>query len=294
MFSDVIPQNISRSGYSVFAAANAQDMIFDHSGIEGECLDVYVDYAFNHYVEVLIETPGVWRWFEERKIFLTHEMVEKFRIGFADRTLCKDFRRNKGRQAELVRGALQQLGILKASGHQFLLGDAVVPLFDIDGRIVGAYGRRISPENRHNHIYHHHWEYRKPIFFNVGALTKFNQLIFTKNPFEALLLICAGFENVIAPMGMYSFGQDHLELLEKYKPNEIILAFDTSDAGNLVSGMIAQALDSVSIACKRLPLPKDKDLIAYAQGFDDHVEKLEALVSSAYRYKQTFENILRG
>ena len=292
MFNDVIPQNISQSGYAPFFNDH-----MDKDWIERfpqHSLDIYVDHAFEHYKYMIIHTPEVWRWFAQRKILLCHDLINEFKLGYADRSLCKDYTREKGRQAEIVRGALQILGILKATGHQYFHGDAVFPFFDIDGRIIGAYGRRVTSEKRPGHIYHHHWFHGNATFFNIKALKAFNQLILCKSPVEALVLLSAGIKNVIATMGMYSFGQHHLEILDEFKPKEIVLAFDASDSGRLVSGMIAQALDAQDIACRRLPLPKDMDLVSFARSHEDHLPKLSALVTAAVPYKQTFENIVRN
>ncbi len=169
----------------------------------------------------------------------------------------------------------------------------MLPFFDIDGRIVGAYGRRISPENRQSHIYHHHWFYGNATFFNIEAVRQFNHLILCKSPIEACVFISAGFKNVIATMGMYSFGQYHLELLEHFKPSEVTLAFDSSDSGNLVCGMIAQALDAQGTVCRRLGLPKNMDVVVFAQSHDDHADKLKELLEASAPYQQTFENLLR-
>lgn len=291
MFNDVIPLNIGVAGQAPFISDKRLDIGCD--AYPYSTLNVYVDYAFNHYKQVLFQSPDIWRWFTERKIILTDEMIEQFSLGFADRTLCKEYPREKGRQSEIVRGAWQMLGLLKPSGHQYFHGDVVFPVFNEEGDIVGAYGRRILNENRPGHVYHHHWFHGDATFFNQQALRDFNRVILCKSPIEALTLISAGITNVISIMGIYSFGHHHLAELEKCKPAEIILAFDNSDTGNHVSGLVAQVLDAQDIACYRLPLPRNKDINAFVQDYDDHVPVLMDLIDCAFPYQQSFENLIR-
>lgn len=291
MFNDVIPLNIKVAGQASFVHLPGHEL--DPEAYADDRLNVYVDHAFRHYKQVLLNTPDVWRWFAERKILLTHELIETFSLGFADRTLCKDYRREKGRRSEIVRGAWQVLGLLKPSGHQYFHGDVVVPIYDDQAHIVGAYGRRVSPEQRPGHVYHHHWYNGDATFFNRSALSPCDRVILCKSPIEALTLLSAGFTNVIATMGIFSFGHHHLAELDRIRPTEVVLAFDNSDTGNHVAGMVAQALDAYEIPCLRLPLPRNKDINAFVHGYDDHVPELERIIDAAFPYQQTYENLVR-
>ena len=291
MFSDVIPLNVNMAGQAPFINALHPDIAVDTYSDTG--INVYVDYAFNHYKQVLMSNPEIRQWFSSRKINLTDELIEKFCLGFADRTLCKDYKRGMGRKSEIVRGAWQVLGLLKPSGHQYFLGDVVFPLFDEDSRIVGAYGRRILHENRPNRVYFHHWFNGNATFFNRQALQDFECVIICKSPVEALTLISAGISNVISTMGIYSFGHHHLAEILEHSPSEVVLAFDNTDEGNHISGLVAQILDAQDIDCFRLPLPRNKDVNAFAQDYDDHVPALKALIDGKFPYQQSYENLVR-
>lgn len=220
-------------------------------------------------------------------------MIQRFRLGFADQSLGRHFPRKGGRRSELIRGSLQRLGLLKPTGFQFFQGDVVFPFFDIDGRIVGAYGRRISVENRSTHLYHHHWNVGNATFFNREALSRFKRIIHCKSPMEAFTLICAGVPNVIATMGIYSFGETHLSELEKHGVSEVVLGLDNTDTGNHVAGLISQALSASDIQCLRLKLPKGCDINQLAQQENDHEQVLKDIVEGAFPCHQTYENLLR-
>lgn len=288
MFSSVTPLNISVSGY--MTSIDNPRSIDQASPVND--LYAYVEHAVNHYEEVLINTPHVWDWFKARKIDLTHPLISEFRLGFADRSLCKNYGRDKGRQSDLVRGAWQRLGILKPSGYQYFLGDVVFPFFDEDDKIVGAYGRRVTPENRCDRIYHHHWLHGQAAFFNRQVLEQYSMIVLCKSPLEALVLISAGISNVVSTMGLFSFGHAHLNELEKYRPSEIVLAFDNSDSGNHVAGMVAQALSATGLKCSRLNLPRNQDIGQLAQREDDLPDMFNKLLGEALPFDQSYENLL--
>lgn len=289
MFNHITPLNINIAGYSPSIQLPDQYDINEIYPVND--LYPYVEHAFNHYEEVLVNAPKVWDWFKKRKIDINHPLISQYRLGFADRSLCKNFSRDKGRQAELFRGALQRLGILKPNGRQYFHGDVIFPFFDSNDRITGAYGRRISSENRENSIYHHHWFYGEATFFNQKALEDYKSIILCKSPIEALLLICAGIPNVIATMGLFSFGQAHLIELESYKPAEVVLAFDNTDVGNHTAGLIAQALSSSDIYCSRLTLPRNQDIGEFVQRHDNHNQALIGLVNEVIPFEQSFEKL---
>lgn len=291
MFNSVIPLNINVSKRAAMYGLPDEKVNNKLRIIDSEV--VYVEYAFDHYSNVLINNHLVWNWFRNRKIKLTKELIYEFKLGFADRSLGNDFKRSDGRRSEVARGALQRLGIFKPSGHQFFHGDAIFPFFDIDGRLVGAYGRRVTPESRKEHVYYHHWIGGEASFFNIKALKEYSKLIYCKSPLDALTLISHGIPNVISTMGMYSFDSVHLELLEKYHPKEIIIAFDNSDTGNHAAGLIAQALSASDISCFRLPLPRNQDLNGYACSRTDDDMGLKELIECAFPYSQSYEMLAK-
>lgn len=292
MFNQVTPLNIQVAGRNSAMHLSASNDT-DHF-LKGDDQYAYVEHAFGHYEEVLISAPHVWDWFKSRKINLTHPMISEFRIGFSDQSLCKEYGRDKGRQSDIVRGAWQRLGILKTSGYEYFHGDVIFPFIGVDDRIVGAYGRRITSENRPNRFYHHHWFYGDVTFFNIKALQDCRRVVLCKSPVEALVLISAGISNVISTMGLYSFGHAHLCELEKYQPSEVVLAFDNTDTGNHVAGLVAQALSAVNISCSRLGLPRNHDIGRLAQRQDHEHGMFSELIDDARPFNQSYESILGG
>jgi DNA primase len=91
------------------------EMPFEVNADDQRVLHRVIDY----YHETLKQSPEALQYLETRG--LTHpEMLEHFRIGFSNRTLgyrLPDKNRKSGAE---MRGRLQQLGILRESGHEHL------------------------------------------------------------------------------------------------------------------------------------------------------------------------------
>ncbi len=78
------------------------------------------------------------------------ELIERFRLGYANRTLACRLAPKQYKAGAVLRSALQRIGILGESGHEHLNGSIVVPLFHVDTaaegaprHVAGAYGRKL-------------------------------------------------------------------------------------------------------------------------------------------------------
>ena len=80
------------------------------------------------YHETLKQSPEALRYLESRG--LTHpEMIEHFKLGFANRTLGYRLPEKNRKAGAEMRGRLQKLGILRESGHEHFNGSLVIPDF---------------------------------------------------------------------------------------------------------------------------------------------------------------------
>jgi DNA primase len=101
----------------------------------------------DYYHETLKASPEALKYLASRG--LTHpEMLSHFKLGFANRTLgyrLPDKNRKAGAE---MRGRLQALGVLRESGHEHFNGSVTIPIFDLNGGVLGMYGRKITPNLR--------------------------------------------------------------------------------------------------------------------------------------------------
>jgi DNA primase catalytic core len=104
-----------------------------------------LDQVVGYYHETLKASPEALAYLKARGI--DHpEVVEKFRLGFANRTLglrLPDKRRKEGAQ---IRERLEKLGLYRDSGHEHFNGSLVIPVFDEQGHVTdGALNCARSP-----------------------------------------------------------------------------------------------------------------------------------------------------
>lgn len=82
--------------------------------------------AVNFYHEALKQSPEALQYLERRGL-KSSEMVEHFKLGFANRTLGYRLPNKNRQEGAELRGRLQKLGILRESGHEHFNGSLVIP-----------------------------------------------------------------------------------------------------------------------------------------------------------------------
>src|SRR5690606_13978675 len=103
-----------------------------------------LDQVIEFYHQTLKTSPEALQYLDSRGIG-NMELIERFKLGYANRTLAYRLAPKQYKAGADLRSALQRVGILRDSGHEHLNGSIVVPLFgaDEDGRattqVVGAY-----------------------------------------------------------------------------------------------------------------------------------------------------------
>jgi len=157
-----------------------------------------------YYHETLKQSPEALRYLESRG--LTHpDMIDRFKLGFSNRTLgyrLPDKNRKSGAE---IRGRLQRLGLLRESGHEHFTGSVVFPVFDLDGHVTEMYGRKITPGLRTGTPLHTYLPGAHKGVWNEEALVASKQIILCESIIDALTFWCAGFRNVTASYGVNGF-----------------------------------------------------------------------------------------
>jgi DNA primase catalytic core len=101
----------------------------------------------DYYHATLKESSEALAYLESRGL-VSSEMIDHFRLGYANRTLGLRLPARNRTAGEELRGRLAQLGVLRESGHEHLAGSLVIPIFDEAGGVVGMYGRKIRDDLR--------------------------------------------------------------------------------------------------------------------------------------------------
>lgn len=234
--------------------------------------------AFYH--ETLKESPEALRYLESRG--LTHpEMIERFRIGFANRTLGYRLPdRNRKEGAEL-RGRLQTLGIIRESGHEHFMGSVVFPVLSLDGEVMEIYGRKITPGLRVGTPLHTYLPGPHRGVWNEEALIASKEIILCESIVDALTFWSAGFRNVTASYGVNGFTEDHKAAFLRHGVQNVWIAYDRDDAGDAAAGRLKEELAGVGIGSHRVLFPHGMDANEYALKVTPASQSLAVLLNRA-------------
>lgn len=164
--------------------------------------DLLIELVIQHYTKTLLNHEQALQYLKQRG-FDNPELLSRYRIGFADRSLGLKLQALPKDEQAFIRGGLQRLGLLKPSGHEFFRGSLIFPFTNRNNLITGGYGRRTTPKLKSGSVYHLHWHTEHTGLFNQEILARFNKVILCKNPINALSWIQCGFKHAVAVMGAY-------------------------------------------------------------------------------------------
>ena len=245
----------------------------------------------DYYHATLKESPEALGYLESRG--LVHpEVVDRFQLGFANRTLGYRLPIKATKAGGELRGRLQRLGILRDSGHEHFNGRIVVPIFDAEGRVVELYGRTITPNLRTGTPDHLYLPGPRRGVFNLEALRASKEVILCEALFDALTFWCAGFRNVTSAYGVSGFGDEQLEAFEAYRIERVLIAYDRDDAGDRAAEELAKKLAAKGIACYRVQFPRGMDANEYARKVQPADKGLDLVLRHATPMRKAGERTL--
>jgi DNA primase catalytic core len=217
----------------------------------------------SYYQETLKQSPDALKYLESRGL-KSAEMIDTFRLGFANRTLGYRLpEKNRLAGAEL-RGRLQKLGIYRESGHEHFNGSVVIPIFDLSGQVAQMYGRKITPNLRAGTPDHLYLPGPHRGVWNETALAVSKDVILCEALIDALTFWCAGYRNVTAIYGVNGFTEEHRAAFRKHGTKRIFIAYDRDEAGEGAAQEHAAQLMEMGIECFRVQFPKGMDANEYA------------------------------
>jgi DNA primase catalytic core len=217
----------------------------------------------DYYHRTLKQSPEALAYLESRG--LKHpEFLERFRLGFSDRTLGLRLPMKNREAGAAIRGRLQRLGILRDTGHEHFRGSIVFPILDEAGAVVGMYGRKVNSSLKPGTPLHLYLPGPHRGVWNGAALSGQKTVILCEAIIDALTFWCAGFRNVTAAYGVEGFTPAHLEAFKRHGVENVLIAYDRDDAGDAAAEKLSVRLISEGMTCWRLQFPKGMDANAYA------------------------------
>jgi len=241
-----------------------------------EVLERVVD----HYHATLMESPEAIRYLELRG--LKHpEVIERFRLGYANRTLGYRLPHARTSEGAALRGRLEALGVYRASGHEHLTGSLVIPLFDADGRVVQLYGRKIRDDLREGTPKHLYLSGPHRGVFNREGLAGAEDVIVCEALIDALTFWVAGYAHVTSSYGVEVVPDELVEAIATSGAKRARIAFDRDEAGDRGAEKLAARLEAHGLETYRVRLPKGMDANLYARKVVPATESLGLVLRQA-------------
>jgi DNA primase len=232
------------------------------------------------YQESLKQSPEALKYLENRGL-KSAEMIDAFRLGFANRTIGYRLPASNRNAGAALRGRLQKLGIYRESGHEHFNGSVVIPIFDLSGQVVQMYGRKITPNLRPGTPDHLYLPGPHRGVWNETALAISKDIILCEALIDALTFWCAGYRNVTAIYGVNGFTEEHRAAFKKHETKRVYLAYDRDEAGEGAAQEHAAQLMEMGIECFRVQFPKGMDANEYALKVQPAAKSLGIMLNRA-------------
>ncbi|MHB8660146.1 MAG: CHC2 zinc finger domain-containing protein [Solirubrobacteraceae bacterium] len=217
----------------------------------------------------------------ERRGLRHPDLVERFRLGYANRTLGYRLPAKNRQAGADLRGRLQRLGVLRESGHEHLSGSLVIPVLDVDGAVVQLYGRKIRDDLRAGTPAHLYLPGPHRGVLNREALSASREVIVCESLIDALSFWCHGHRHVTAAYGVQGFTAEHLAAFKDHGVGRVLIAYDSDDAGDQAAAKLADRLGGEGIECLRVLFPAGIDANALITSVDDPAGVIEELLHGA-------------
>lgn len=216
-------------------------------------LNQYADFCHE-----LFRTTAEPKEYVAKRGIASDELVAHFKLGYANRTLGLRLPNVKSKAGLMLRTRLQDLGILRASGHEHLVGSLVIAIRDSAGNVTGMYGRKTRNDLRTGTPDHLYLPGPHRGVFNVEAFQS-KTIILTESLIDALSFWGSGFKNVTCAYGVEGFTEEILGAFSFHEIEECYIAFDRDEAGDRGARRVAEKLMAAGVECFRVLFPKGMD-----------------------------------
>jgi|CXWL01.1.fsa_nt_gi DNA primase catalytic core len=211
------------------------------------------------------------------------ELIDRFKLGYANRTLGLRLPEKNRKAGAEVRERLAKLGIIREwSGHEHFNGALVVPIVDERGVITQIYGRKITDNLRKGTELHLHLPGPPRGVWNwQGIAASGGEVILCKSLIDAMSFWCAGHMNVTAAYGHDGMTDDHIEAFKRARIERVMIAYDRNNEGERAAEQVSARLIAAGMETYRIEFPKTMDANLYALRVKPADKALGALIRKA-------------
>ena len=192
------------------------------------------------------------------------KLIEKFHLGYADRTLGLRLPDKNRRSGAAIRDRLTKLGFYRESGHEHLNGSLIVPIFTPAGKVGEVYGRKVTGKLRKGTPDHLYLPGPHRGIFNPDAFSN-REIILCESLIDALTFWQNGMESVTTIFGTEGFTDELFEAIRIHKVESIRIAYDADDAGDRAAERDVAKLTAIGVECYRIRFPWGEDVNSFAQ-----------------------------
>ena len=235
------------------AAVTEQACPVDLEADDQTLLSQYADFCHE-----LFRTTAEPKEYVAKRGIASDQLVSHFKLGYANRTLGLRLPNVKSKAGLTLRTRLQDLGILRASGHEHLVGSLVIAIRDSAGNVTGMYGRKTRNDLRTGTPDHLYLPGPHRGVFNVEAFEE-KTIILTESLIDALSFWESGFRNVTCAYGVEGFTEEILGAFSFHEIEKCYIAFDRDEAGDRGARRVAEKLMAAGVECFRVLFPKRMD-----------------------------------
>jgi hypothetical protein len=233
----------------------------------------------DYYHSTLKASPEALGYLESRGI-RSAAAVDRFKLGYANRTLGLRLPAKNRKLGAELRGRLTRLGLYRKTGREHMAGSLVIPIFGAGGEVVQVYGRKTTPGLRPGTALHVWLPDPMHGVWNREAVTASKTIILASSLIDALTFWCAGYRNVTALLG-----QDlHDDLIAAFKENKaktVLLAFRRDAEGEKKVEAVAGNLLAAGIGSYAAQFPAGQDANDFARAADDPARALGRVLRQA-------------
>ena len=227
--------------------------------------DMLLSATLSFYHRTLLSPAGSagMKYLQKRRI-ASPEAVEHFRIGYADRTLGLRLpQRNRVSGAE-IRGKLEEIGLIRATGREHFAGSVVFPILDAHGEIGEVYARKTNDNARKGRPNHLYLPGPHRGIWNFQALRESEEIVLTESIIDALSFWVNGFHHVVSAFGASGVTEEMLEAFKAHDIRRVLIAFDRDPAGERGAAGVAEKLAKIGIGAFRVLFPHGFDANEFA------------------------------
>lgn len=196
------------------------------------------------------------------------QLIERFRLGLSNRTLGYRLPRANRKRGAAIRSRLQNLGVLRSTGHEHFNGSLVVPVTDAEGNIVQLYGRKLRDNLRAGTPLHLWLAGKKKPLFNPTAFS-FPEVVVAGSVLDALSFLANGVEHVVGLPDLAAGTEELVAAIKAHKTKRVVLAFPRHRAGDEAVGRFSEAMATMDVEVHKLVFPTEMDAVGFARSVGD-------------------------